>query len=157
MVVLDHVAVLRLVVATNFGRAFILVASACVEFGQWAAKPSSVMRPKSMPSIESNSRQRRKKVVVQDEPVEALSRPIDVAINRDEDLHKELPHDPSPITMAASESRRDWVPCSLWAAVSWPSRNTPCSVRTRCVVASWRRNWTVATDTEIRVSSAYIS
>ena len=96
-------------------------------------------------------------LVVNDVPVVLLIRAIELAVHRDEKLPEELLHDQPPFKLAASESRSDRVPSSLWAAVSWPSRNAPCSVMTSCVFASRSRNWTVATDTEMRVSSAYIS
>jgi len=53
-VVLDHVASVSVVEATNFGRAFIAAASGCVEFGQWAANPSYVVRPRRIPLIDPN-------------------------------------------------------------------------------------------------------
>src|ERR1019366_3293408 len=99
----------------------------------------------------------RQELVVHDVPVEFLIRSVEVSVHRDEELQEEPPHEWSPFKRAASDSRRDRVPSSLWVTVSWSSRNTPCSVRTRRVAASSRQNWIVATDTEIRSSSAYIS
>jgi hypothetical protein len=50
------------------------------------------------------------------------------------------------------------MPSERRAGGSWPSRNAPCSVKTRLVPSSpWGVNSTVASDTEILVPSSTIS
>jgi hypothetical protein len=54
---------------------------------------------------------------------------------------------------AASASSRLPMPCSRRPGVSWPSTKAPCSVKTSRVPARSGLNCTVATETQIRVSS----